>query len=87
MYVAITVPFDLRKAPEAKGSPLPHQLTLDTSGLTAGGSQKSREAVVWFVWRSETGPFKAPGFLLRIIKPLNVLDSFTQEQSHLWSFA
>lgn len=87
MYVTIPVPSDLRKPPEAKGAPLPHQLILDTSGLTAGGFQKSREVEVWFVWKSGTGPFKASGFLLRIIQPLGVLDSFAQEQSHVWSFA
>ena len=37
LYVMITVPFDLRKPPEAKRSCLPTQLILDTSGLTAGG--------------------------------------------------
>ena len=56
------MPFDLMKPPEGKVEPPPNQPSLDTSGLTAGGIPKSCELVVWFVWKSETGPFKAPGF-------------------------
>lgn len=60
------MPFDLRKPPEAKGARPPNQPILDTSGLTAGGFQKSCEVVVFLVWKSEIlDPFNSE------IKPLN----------------